>query len=56
MGVKESNKETEPKKITVLTSNTIRYLVKTVNDIGIKKEDIVSLLKDDGQFILVYFK
>ena len=42
--------------MTALTSTTIRGIVNSANEIGIKREDIVSLLKENGQFILVYFK
>ena len=36
--------------------NLTNEIVKDANDEGIKKEDIVSLLKENGQFVLVYFK
>lgn len=36
--------------------NTLREIVNTANEEGIKREDIVSLLRDNGQFWLVYFK
>ncbi len=42
--------------MTALTSTTIRGIVNSANEIGIKREDIVSLLKENGQFVLVYFK
>ena len=42
--------------MTVLTGVTIRGIIKAANEEGIKKEDIVSLLKENGQFVLVYFK
>lgn len=42
--------------MTVLTGVTIRGIVKAANEEGIKKEDIVSLLKENGQFVLIYFK
>lgn len=42
--------------MTVLTGVTIRGVVKAANEEGIKKEDIVSLLKENGQFVLIYFK
>ena len=42
--------------MTALISNTIRGIIKTANEKGIKKEDIVSLLKENGQFILIYFR
>lgn len=42
--------------ITAIAANTIREIVKTANEEGVKKEDIVSLLKENGQFVLVYYK
>lgn len=42
--------------MTALTATTIRGIVNSANEIGIKREDIVSLLKENGQFVLVYFK
>lgn len=42
--------------MTAFTGNTLREIVNTANEEGIKREDIVSLLRDNGQFWLVYFK
>lgn len=42
--------------MTAFAGNTLREIVNTVNEEGIKREDIVSLLRDNGQFWLVYFK
>ena len=42
--------------MTALTATTIRGIVNSANGVGIKREDIVSLLKENGQFVLVYFK
>lgn len=42
--------------MTALTATTIRGIVNSANEVGIKREDIVSLLKENGQFVLVYFK
>ena len=53
---KKVNDLEEHKVMTVLTEVTIRGIVKAVNEEGIKKEDIVSLLKENGQFVLIYFK
>lgn len=46
----------KPKIATVLVSNTIRGIIKDINEQGINKEDIISLLRENGQFILIYFK
>ena len=65
MGEIEKAKTTRTKKtdgsegcqaMTVLTDTTIRGIVRSVNEEGIKREDIVSLLKENGQFVLIYFK
>lgn len=42
--------------ITAMAANTIREIVRTANEEEIKREDIVSLLKENGQFVLVYYK
>ena len=53
---KKVNDLEEHKVMTVLTGVTIRGIVKAVNEEEIKKEDIVSLLKENGQFVLIFFK
>lgn len=42
--------------MTAIAANTIREIVKIANEEEIKKEDIVSLLKENSQFVLVYYK
>lgn len=42
--------------MSVVTATTVREVVNTVNELGIKHEDIVSLIKDNSQFILIYYK
>ena len=53
---KESNGSVVHQVMTALTSATVRGIVRLANDEGIKREDIVSLLKENGQFVLIYFK
>lgn len=53
---KKINSSKAHQVMTVLTGVTIRGIVKSANEEGIKKEDIISLLKENGQFVLVYFK
>lgn len=48
----EENKE---KFMYAIYGDTIREIVNLSNEIGIKREDIVSLIKDGGQFILTYY-
>lgn len=50
-------KDTEVNQImTALVATTIKGIVTLANEEEIKREDIVSLLKENGQFVLVYFK
>ena len=53
---KISKTDVVQKIMTVFVATTIREIVKSVNEGGIKKDDIVSLYKDNGQFILIYYK
>lgn len=43
-------------EMRILVVTNIAEVVKYVNEEGIKKEDIISLLKDNGQWMLVYYK
>lgn len=42
--------------MTAIVADTIREIVRISNEEGIKRENIVSLLKENGQFVLVYYK
>lgn len=46
----------EVKKLNVIVTGTIRGIVRQANEENIKKEDIVTILKDRDQFILIYYK
>ena len=60
----EKNKMVRTKKVsetgvvhqimTAMAANTIREIARIANERGIKREDIVSLLKENSQFVLVY--
>ena len=62
----EKNKMVRTKKVseaeivhqimTAIAANTIREITKAANEERIRREDIVSLLKENGQFVLVYYK
>lgn len=54
--IKKVETETPLCLMTAMAANTIREIVRTANEEGIKKENIVSLLKENGQFVLVYYK
>ena len=53
---KKTNGSEVHQVMTALTDTTIRGIVRSANEEGIKREDIVSLLKENGQFVLIYFK
>ena len=53
---KGSETEVVHQIMTAMAASTIREIVRTANEEGIKREDIVSLLKENGQFVLVYYK
>ena len=53
---KKTNGSKVHQVMTVLTDTTIRGIVRSANEEGIKREDIVSLLKENGQFVLIYFR
>ena len=42
-------------KMRILVVTNIVEVVNYVNEENIKKEDIISLLKDNGQWMLVYY-
>lgn len=54
--IKKINGSEVHQVMTALTDTTIRSIVRSANEEGIKREDIVSLLKENGQFVLIYFR
>lgn len=46
----------EKKVMVAINASTIRGIVKKANTEGIKREDIVSLNKEEEQYVLVYYK
>lgn len=54
--VKKVDEENVHQIMTAITDTTIKGIVKSANELGIKREDIVSFLKENGQFVLIYFK
>lgn len=44
------------KQMAVLPSHTVRDLVAKVNKYGIGKDDIVTVLRENETFMLVYYK
>ena len=53
---KETNGSEVHQIMAALTDTTIRGIVRSANEEGIKRGDIVSLLKENGQFVLIYFR
>ena len=54
--VKKVDDESVHRLMTAITDVTIKGIVKLANEEGIKRGDIVSLLKENGQFVLIYYK
>lgn len=54
--IKKTNGSEIHQVMTALTDTTIRGIVRSANEEGIKRENIVSLLKENGQFVLIYFR
>lgn len=46
----------ETKLIQVLSSPSLKRLISSANEMGITKDDIISLNKSEGEFILTYYK
>ena len=59
--VKQVEKIEEPKKLevpkimTAIAALTIRELVNIANEYGIKREDVITIVKDNGQYVLIHY-
>ena len=59
--VKQVEKIEEPKKLevpkimTAIAALTIRELVNIANEHGIKREDVITIVKDNGQYVLIHY-
>lgn len=54
--VKKLNDDTEIHQIMMsIYAPTLRGIVQKANELDIKREDIVSLLREKEQYVLVYF-
>ena len=59
--VKQVEKTEEPKKLevpkimTAIAALTIRELVNIANKYGIKREDVITIVKDNGQYVLIHY-
>lgn len=48
--------EEEVKKIKVFSADNIRLIVQAMNELNLKKEDIISIIPEKGQYIIIYEK
>lgn len=53
---KKKEKTQESTKMEAICAGTIRGIIKLVNEKGIKKENIVSILRENSQVVLIYYK
>ena len=53
--IKEPKKLEVPKIMTAIAALTIRELVNIANEYGIKREDVVTIVKDNGQYVLIHY-
>lgn len=44
------------KTIKVFSTNNIRLLIEEMNKLEIKKEDVITILRDDHQYFIIYQK
>lgn len=51
----EETKETKS-TIKTITKDNLRLLLNSANSLGITKDHIIQIIKDSGQFILIYQK
>ena len=54
--IKKINGSEIDQVMTALTDTTIRGIVSSANDEEIERHNIFSLLKENGQFVLIYFR
>ena len=59
--VKQVDEIEEPKKLevskimTAIAAPIIRELVNIANEYGIKREDVITIVKDNGQYVLIHY-
>ena len=42
--------------ITAVSSKTVKGIIKAANELGIQKEDIVTLVQKPEEYILIYYE
>lgn len=53
--IDEPKKLEVPKIMTAIAALTIRELVNIANEYGIKREDVITIVKDNGQYVLIHY-
>ena len=53
--IEEPKKLEVPKIMTAIATLTIRELVNIANEYGIKREDVITIVKDNGQYVLIHY-
>ena len=53
--IEEPKKLEVPKIMTAVAALTIRELVNIANEYGIKREDVITIVKDNGQYVLIHY-
>ena len=53
--IEEPKKLEVPKIMTAIAALTIRELVNLANKYGIKREDVITIVKDNGQYVLIHY-
>ena len=53
--IEEPRKLEVPKIMTAIAALTIRELVHIANEYGIKREDVITIVKDNGQYVLIHY-
>ena len=53
--INEPKKLEVPKIMTAIAALTIRELVNIANKYGIKREDVITIVTDNGQYVLIHY-
>lgn len=53
---KINNLKEDSGKMRAIYSTTVRELISICNENNIKKEEVVNIIYEDGQYMLIYFR
>lgn len=53
---KQAQIERDSSKMNVFSGNTLREVINYANSHSLRRENIISILKENGQFWLIYYK